>query len=470
MEGKRLKLVNREERGVRVLPAPLSRRPERADRRKVICLYFRPAPGVKGWDVPLREIAESCLRFSPRVALREGEAIFVEAESSGPYSPESLVLRILFLCRRFRYAPRITVAEDAPTALAMARFHVDSPRELPLEALMDYAAPFERLDPSGPESKRLGFILLSLRGLGLKTLEDFTRLEPGSLVTRFGEEGQTLGVKIREALLRPWPRFMPEQRISQVLDLRQVEDQTACADFQILLHHLELAVEQAVSRLRGRGLKAASVQVEFKLERGAPRRWPLWLPVPQGATRGILTLLRDRIRQDLDRRPIPSGVTTIRFDVLETVRSRTAQSDLFGRGSEEAEAWEGLAARLEDKLGKEKVFLAAPVERHLPEKAWKRTLEVVLRPMIQRGPLPGSRPSSRPSRLLKRPQALDRSGPLLSTAVDWSEPERIAGEWWFHPQHLPYDRSYYRVTTQGGERLWVFETADHRWFLHGYFD
>src|SRR5690606_29214228 len=38
-------------------------------RSRVICLFFRQAGD---WKVPLREIAEACIRFTPKVAIREG--------------------------------------------------------------------------------------------------------------------------------------------------------------------------------------------------------------------------------------------------------------------------------------------------------------------------------------------------------------------------------------------------------------
>jgi len=424
------------------------------------------------------------------VALRPAEAVFVDIEPSAKNTEEGLVLRALMLCKRFRFTPRITVADDAPTALAMARFRCDSPKDLPLESLLDYASPFERWDPSDPRAKRMGYILLSLRGLGIKSLEDFTRLAPGSLVSRFGEEGQSLGRDIRESLTRPWPRFAPEERIVEARELRELETQSACEDFALVLNGLESVVDAAVARLRGRGVRAASVRVELGLECGGVRRWNLWLPVPQGSTRGMMPVLRDRMRFDLDREPLGSGVVTARFFVLETVRSRRVQGDLFHGSAEEAEAWDALLGRLCAQLGKEHVFVGKPEERHLPERAWSRVLESHPRggPRGQGPPekgtlgMPGRAEKAvlppRPTRLLPQPQRLRKAGRVLTSLKDgrqwvvrhWLEGERISGEWWFHPNHVPYDRNYAQVVTEGGERLWTFATTDGNLYLHGYFD
>ncbi len=58
----------------------------------------------------------------------------------------------------------------------------------------------------------------------------------------------------------------------------------------------------------------------------------------------------------------------------------------------------------------------------------------------------------------------------------WAEgPERIAPEWWLDdPAWRSGLRSYWRVETVDGTRLWLFEAAGKEmpggWFVHGRFD
>ena len=53
----------------------------------VACLWLPSASDKEG---SLQAIAESCVRFSPVIALREGEAVFVEVGKDWRYhSPES---------------------------------------------------------------------------------------------------------------------------------------------------------------------------------------------------------------------------------------------------------------------------------------------------------------------------------------------------------------------------------------------
>jgi protein ImuB len=176
------------------------------------------------------------------------------------------------------------------------------------------------------------------------------------------------------------------------------------------------------------------------------------------------------------------------FTVLETVPGYGAQRDFFNRKEEEAELWDSLVGRLSHRLGKERVFVAQPVDRYLPEEAWVRRLE------LERGLLSGCatrgtsalqpvfvRPE-RPSRLLEEPLPLQRVGALLrnpSTGhrwriLDWDGPERLSGEWWKSDSLDGFHRDYYQVKTESGERLWVFvcrsPEGNARVHLHGYFD
>src|SRR4051812_31151033 len=96
------------------------------------CLFFLNPP-------PLAPLAEACLRFTSKVAMRDAEAVFLETGKTRLlYSGEGLAARLQALATRFRLKPRITFAADAPTALALARFKESRPGLLPLEALADY--------------------------------------------------------------------------------------------------------------------------------------------------------------------------------------------------------------------------------------------------------------------------------------------------------------------------------------------
>jgi hypothetical protein len=90
----------------------------------------------------------------------------------------------------------------------------------------------------------------------------------------------------------------------------------------------------------------------------------------------------------------------------------------------------------------------------------------------------------RPLRILQSPVPLLKNGEWLQLA-DFSSnpfrstpsrswrvtnvdgPEILSGEWWFRQ----FQRSYFRLATDTGEHLWVFQTPQSgTLYLHGYFD
>ncbi len=81
----------------------------------------------------------------------------------------------------------------------------------------------------------------------------------------------------------------------------------------------------------------------------------------------------------------------------------------------------------------------------------------------------------RPLRILKEPLPLAREGRILfeqqsqrSWKIESLEgPERVREEWW----HNGHERDYYRVKSESGEKLWVFQRPEMSGlYLHGIFD
>jgi protein ImuB len=95
-------------------------------------------------------------------------------------------------------------------------------------------------------------------------------------------------------------------------------------------------------------------------------------------------------------------------------------------------------------------------------------------------PLHGESTLPRPLLLYSEPQARKVTGvePNGSPQFLWIHhhrerivncvgPERIETLWWRGPS---VRRDYYRVTTESGSHLWMFQQlADEKWFVHGEF-
>lgn len=448
------------------------------------CLFF-PAP------TPLEPLAEACFRFTSRIALRKDRAIFLETGKSRLlYSAENLAARIQALCRRFALDPRLTMAADAATALALARHGETRPGQLPLEALVDYADPFR---PSADLQKKIQGMVLSLRQLGLSRLEEFLNLPPAQLGSRFPAEAAQLWHRLRNGEVHPWPLFVPELKVMESADLRDLESGAGCENVEALSFHLKVLADRALSRLRGRGLRLAALELVLKLEArgGEPltRRLLLRLPLPQGSSLGLMRLLRDALAQEFGRRPLPSPAQGLELKVLDTAPLLDLQSDLFTRREEQREAWASLVDRLSQKLGPQKVYVAESVERYLPEASWKKGMRewegVRNAECGMRQTLPGS--ANRPLLLLPRPQLLLKKEDQLFghegkswKVLEAEGPERLNGEWWLDDKVAGFQRDYFRVTTGSGQHLWIFCTSlkeplpflerEESFYLHGYFD
>lgn len=428
---------------------------------------------------PLYELAEACYRFSPQIAVRPqeppgilgdrtmGGAIFLEiGRCRNLYSEDSLLMRLGLLTQRFGALARVGFGNAVPEALAMARYGSTKLEKLPLEALHDYASPFHYNEDCFHKTAKL---IDTMRLLGLSSIEDFMKLPTKSLASRFAAEGVELSLRLQGKSQLAWPRFTPPEQISEKAELHDLSEFQSCRELEPLLFIVKNLADRAMARLRGRAQRMASLEVVLDLERGK-REWSLDLPVPQGSAAGLLPILRERLSFDLQRAPLDHAIVRVEITVTETAPAYRAQRDLFQAGETESEAWDALVGRLCQKLGKDRAFIAKPVDNYLPERAWARALEALDK-------LPADIPP-RPVRMLRKPQPIKQEGHFLVQTpskrwriTEWQGPERIAVEWWMDPQLEGFKRDYYQVETEAGEKLWIFSVPSKPgYYLHGFFD
>lgn len=453
---------------------------------RTACLYLYGNSSQKSGA--LQALAESCFRFTPQIAIRKEEeesaeqAVFLEITASHRlFSEQLLSLKLITLAKRFGYLSRVTFGDSAGEAFALARnpsFFYG--RDLPLEALVDFAFPFE-LDPEA--EKKVIQLIRSLDVLGLKNVGEFGHLPPATLASRFGKEAVRLSACVRNEWQHAWPGFHP---VSQVIERSAVENSE---NLEALVFVLKSLVDRMVARLCGRGERALVLQIDFDLVKwGYLKREPnakairksfkLALPLAQGSVSGILPLIQEYLAQKMslaltrDQAFFEAPIDSVSLTVLETAPSRGAQRDFFSKKEEQAEVWDALVARLAQKLGKERVFTAVPVKRYLPEKAFSRTLKKEKPEAYVQPDWP-----ARPSRLLKYPEPVTKQGAIVIhpiTGKKWQitqsvGPERLSGEWW-NSNFEGFNRDYYRWRTAQGEELWVFSDLKEEFYIHGYFD
>lgn len=431
------------------------------------------------WFQRVNRFAESCLRFTPKISLRFGkdqvEGLFLEIGGSAAFFKEAgLGVRLKALLRRFEFQkpPQIAFGVNASHALALSRLGLyrEVPLlELPLESLQDFASPFRRNEEL---LKHVLQMRTTLDRLGIERLEDFVRLPRWTLSSRFGLEGLELARRVQGLSKVVWPHFQPIERIEEKEDLTGNE----VYELEPLFFILNSMIHRVVSRLHGRGQKAATVVLGFKMEYGSEqRKWVFELPVPQSSVRGLSPLLRERLSAELASAPLKAPVREVFLSIKETAPGNSAQRNFFHQREEEEERWESLVGRLCEKLKEGKVYRAQRVDRHLPERNWKKTLARVKSEDNVFALLP-----KRPTRLLPVPKRLEKQTEQNHLycvhenrrwrLLRWEGPERISGEWWLDSEGEGFHRDYYKVVTEEGQQLWVFRNKKKELFLHGYFD
>ncbi|MFI5304088.1 MAG: hypothetical protein ACHQYP_04760 [Nitrospiria bacterium] len=420
---------------------------------RIFCLLYS-TPAV------LQTIAEASLQWTPQVAISH-EAVFLEVGKCRKiYREQTLLGQLRSLNKRLGLKPKVGVANEVATALAMARFQVSQKQNLPIEAVIDYFSPWGATDA-------LNSMIGLLKRLGIAKLEDFLSLPAKTLSSRFGKEAIWAVRKVKEADQILWPTFVPEEVLIEKLEFETGGPST---HLESLLFSAKTIIDRAMIRLKGRGKKASVIQFVIEQEpystvKEPERSYRINLSMPQGRVSGILPIIKDRLESELVRCPLTAPIISIAFQILESVPAQEAERDFFNRKEEEKEAWGLLVSRLSEKLGKEKVFIASPVERHLPEKSWTKTFTQSLEAFL---PIP-----ARPLRLLKSPKVITISGKNIHAGRKRWEieeiegPERLSGEWWFES----FDRDYFKVTSRSGEILWIYKTlGTKQYYLHGIFD
>jgi hypothetical protein len=334
----------------------------------------------------------------------------------------------------------------------------------------------------------------------------FLALPAGGWGERFGPNAAILRERLEGRMIVGWPRFEPDVRLEERQDLRDVETQSTGINDEALRFHLKRLCDRVAARLRGRGLRAAGLALELGFERVrglvdvAP--WVLDLPLalPVAEPSQLRKLMQERLEAEARRRPLPRALLSLGLAVTATAPGFNPQREAFDGREDEAEARDGLLARLAQRLGERRVFHAELVPRHNPESAWRRgSPRQPGMEAARRAAEAAVHPVPRPTRLVRTPLLLIRAGDWLLTmnrlgksrrwkALDWRGPERIGAEWWLDawagsagarataaaaetvgeggepgegrkrpPEAgVPADRDYWRVGTAEGQDLWIF--------------
>lgn len=323
-----------------------------------------------------------------------------------------------------------------------------------------------------------------LTRLGLRRIGEISGIPRAALARRFGADtlrrlDQALGLEPEPVSpARPPMHFAVRLTLPDPIGLRS--DIEAALD-RLLPPFCEKlkAKGRGVRRVLFQGFRAdggvASVEIGLARASDSPDR-----------IRPLLHLKLDQIDPGF-------GIDCLRLEALATEAVSAVQhrgqlevtahalANLGPPPAGSAQAMEDLIGRLGARLGTEAVLRLHPADSHVPAKSAKVLMAAWSQP--HDGPWPAS-PAPRPL-VMFRPEPVDAPGvPDLPNRFRWRRrefrlrmaagPERLQPEWWFEdPDWRGGTRDYWRVETEGGERLWLFfgrgGAVTDQWYCEGVF-
>lgn len=318
----------------------------------------------------------------------------------------------------------------------------------------------------------------SLTRLGLRRVSDLSGQPRAALARRFGK---ALVLRLDQAFgaaPEPISPAKPEVYFSTRLTLPEPigleDDMLAALDRLLppLCDKLHLA-GQAARRVRLEAYRSDGTMGWAEVALARPSDQPDRL-------RGLLCMKISEIEAGF-------GIDMIRLEVTQAEaaqhRGKTGHLDAahaVARQLSQNTALDDLVGRLGARIGMEHITRRHPSASHLPEKA----AQILAAAWSEPAPAWPRPPSARPL-LLWRPEPVTAPdshtpppdfrwrGRDLRT-IAHAGPERIAPEWWLDdPDWRSGVRDYWRVTTDAGDRLWLYYAhgADMSagWFCQGAF-
>ncbi len=444
-----------------------------------------PALGVRPADPAgdlafLEHLALWAQRWGPWSALDPPDGLIVDTTGAAHlFGGEAALLADAHAqLRRRGLLARAAIAPTAGAAWALA--HCGA-QDRPDGAVLEGEAMLERLGPLPVAALRLDDdVLLLLRRLGLKRIEDLAGIGREALARRFRTRrapaanplvrlDQLLG-RVPEPLLPVIAAEQPmvQRRLMEPIRHRALLDRVLTDLAEDMARALEARGEGA-RRLELAAWKVDGDVLVRRLEMAAATRDPAH----------VCRLFAARL-DDLD---VGFGIELVRLTAPWTEPVALAQADLDAGAERHGTSLAACLDRLTVRLGEGAVRRPLPRASHVPERAqcWAPPLE----------PQPGLQEDfafhERPLKLLDRPEPIAviyEAPDGLPRLFRWrggvheiaraEGPERIAPEWWRERSTVRL-RDYYRIEDSTGRRYWIYRhglASDGRggapeWFLQG---
>lgn len=363
--------------------------------------------------------------------------------------------------------------ERGGAAPARARLIPDAPRIAPPGAAHSTLAPLPmaalRLDEP---------TLAQLARLGLRSIGDLLTQPRAPLARRFGT---TLVMRLDQAL-GTMPEPISPARPDTGFATRLSLPDPIGLDADILAG-LDRLLPRLCARLTNKGRGARRVRLQAFRSDGTMGWIEAGLARPTCAPDRIRPLLVLKLTE-LDA---GHGIDMLRLEAVHTEplhpKGTAGHAQALGIANKRLAgqtAMEDLIGRLGTRVGLEAITRRHPAESHIPEKT-ALTLAAAWSDAAAPWPRPGS---SRPAMIWPPepvgapchhapPASFRWRGRSFATTAQ-SGPERICPEWWLEePEWRSGIRDYWRVTTEQGDKLWLFyahgAALSDGWFCHGSF-
>lgn len=460
-----------------------------ADARAICPVVAVETADVEADAAALHKLALWCRRYSPWTTMHAPDGVTIEITGCAHLfgGEAELLTELEQRLRVFGLTARFAIAPTIGGAWALARYGDKTRCIITGHSLRELLVPLPvaslRLDPS---------MLGDLAMVGLKRIGDLIGKPRAPLTARFGPRllqqfERALGHE-DEALepLAPPPLYRAERRFAEPIAT------TTAVEHVVARLAQDLAVQLTEAGRGARCIELELFRVDGHVEMLAVRTSALSREAAH-----LARLFRERIEQiggEFDAGFGFDAATLSAFDVEVFV---CGQDDLQANANHAADPANlaRLIDRFVNRFGATSIVRFAPRASYMPEHAmqpvpvaqekesggWAAHLRT-----LQGGPQLG-----RPLLLLSIPEEVTAlsevpDGPPIRFV--WKRvahqvaradgPERIAPEWWLHPEgERRRTRDYYRVEDEEGRRFWLFRSGLYergeekrpRWFIHGMF-
>jgi len=318
----------------------------------------------------------------------------------------------------------------------------------------------------------------ALARLGLRRVGDLTGMPRAALARRFGRD---LVYRLDQALgSQPEPVSPARAEMRFAVRLTLPEPIGLDTDIMAAIDRLLPELEK---RLKSKGQGARRLRLQLFRADNTMQTVEIGMARPSASPDRIKPLLIMKL-SDID----PGfGIDCVRIEanVTEPVHARQHSGHAEATANAQARmapgaALDDLIGRLGARIGLESITRTHPADSNIPEKTSHRVAAAWAEP-VHDWPKP---PTPRPLTMCRPEPVMAQDSPALPATFRWrqrnlaiaaaSGPERIAPEWWLDdPDWRSGTRDYWQVTTDSGERLWLFYahggTMSSGWFCQGVF-